>query len=57
MKKIKKNDKLIDHKISEFNINFMKRSIGKTGTIDNQVFLEAKENSSTKEHRNTSFHS
>ena len=38
MKKIKKNDKLIDHKISEFNINFMKRSIGKTGTIDKQSF-------------------
>ena len=38
MKKIKKYDKLIDHKISEFNINFMKRSIGKAGTIDKQSF-------------------
>ena len=38
MKKIKKYDKLIDHKISEFNINFIKRSIGKTGTIDKQSF-------------------
>ena len=38
MKKIKKYDKLFDHKISEFNINFIKRSIGKTGTIDKQSF-------------------
>ena len=38
MKKIKKYDKLIDHKISEFNINFIKRSIGKTGTIDKLSF-------------------
>ena len=29
VKKIKRYDKLIDHKISEFNINFIKRSIGK----------------------------
>ena len=38
MKKIKKYDKLIDHKISEFNINFIKRSVGKTGTINKQFF-------------------
>ena len=38
MKKIKKYDKLIDHKISEFNINFIKRSTGKAGTIDKQSF-------------------
>ena len=38
MKKIKKYDKLIDHKISESKINFIKRSIGKTGTIDKQSF-------------------
>ena len=38
MKKIKKYDKLIDHKISDFNINYIKRSIGKTGTIDKQSF-------------------
>ena len=42
MKKIKKYDKLIDHKISEFNINFIKRSIGKTGTIDKQYFWKLK---------------
>ena len=42
MKKIKKYDKLIDHKISEFNINFIKRSIGKTGTIDKQSFQKLK---------------
>ena len=42
MKKIKKCDKLIDHKISEFNINFIKRSIGKTGTIDKQSFQKLK---------------
>ena len=42
MKKIKKYDKLIDHKISEFNINFIKRSIGKTGTIDKQSFWKLK---------------
>ena len=38
MEMITKYDKLIDHKISEFNINFIKRSIGKTGTIDKQSF-------------------
>ena len=38
MKQIKKYDKLIDHKISEFNINFIKRSVEKTGTIDKQSF-------------------
>ena len=38
MEKIKKYDKLIDHKISEFSINFIKRSIGKTGTIVKQSF-------------------
>ena len=38
MKKIKKYEKLIDHKISEFNIYFIKKSIGKTGTIDKQSF-------------------
>ena len=38
IKKIKKYDKLIDHKISEFNVNFIERSIGKTGTIDKQSF-------------------
>ena len=42
MKKIKKYDKLIDHKISEFNINFIKRSIGKTGTTDKQEFFKPK---------------
>ena len=42
MKKIKKYDKLIDHKISEFNINFIKRSIGKTGTIDKQSLWKLK---------------
>ena len=42
MKKIKKYDKLIDHKISEFNINFIKRSIGKTGTIDKRSFWKLK---------------
>ena len=42
MKKIKKYDKLIDHKISEFNINFIKRSTGKTGTIDKQSFWKLK---------------
>ena len=42
MKKIKKYDKLIDHKISEFNINFIKRSIRKTGTIDKQSFWKLK---------------
>ena len=42
MKKIKKYDKLIDHKISEFNINFIKRSIGKTGTIDKLSFWKLK---------------
>ena len=42
MKKIKKYDKLIDHKISEFNINFIKRSIGKAGTIDKQSFWKLK---------------
>ena len=42
MKKIKKYDKLIDHKISEFNINFIKRSMGKTGTIDKQSFWKLK---------------
>ena len=38
MKKINKYDKLINHKIPEFNINFIKRSGGKTGTIDKQSF-------------------
>ena len=42
MKKIKKYDKLIDHKISEFNINFIKRSTGKIGTIDKQSFWKLK---------------
>ena len=42
MKKIKKYDKLIDHKISEFNTNFIKRSAGKTGTIDKQSFWKLK---------------
>ena len=42
MKKIKKYDKLIDHKISEFNINFITRSIGITGTIDKQSFWKLK---------------
>ena len=42
LKKIKKYDKLIDHKISEFNINFIKRSIGKAGTIDKQSFWKLK---------------
>ena len=42
MKKIKKYDKLVDHKISEFNINFIKRSIGITGTIDKQSFWKLK---------------
>ena len=45
MKKTKKYDKLhvIDHKISEFDINFIKRlSIGKTGTIDKQSFWKLK---------------
>ena len=42
VKKIKKYDKLIDHKISEFNINFIKRSIGKAGTIDKQSFWKLK---------------
>ena len=42
MKKIKKYDKLIDHKISEFNINFIKRSIEKTGTIEKQSFWKLK---------------
>ena len=31
-----------DHKISEFNIRFIKRSIGKTGTIDKQSFSKLK---------------
>ena len=39
MKKIKKYDKLIDHKISELNINFIKRSTGKTGTTDKQFLF------------------
>ena len=42
MKKIKSYDKLIDHKISEFNINFIKSGIGKTGTIDKQSFWKLK---------------
>ena len=42
MKKIKKYHKLLDHKISEFNINFIKRSVGKTGTIDKQSFWKLK---------------
>ena len=42
VKKIKKYDKLIDHKISEFNINIIKRSIGKAGTIDKQSFWKLK---------------
>ena len=42
MKNIKKYDKLIDHKISEFNINFIKRSMGKAGTIDKQSFWKLK---------------
>ena len=42
MRKIKKYDKLIDHKISEFNINIIKRSIGKAGTIDKQSFWKLK---------------
>ena len=57
MKKIKKYNKLIDHKISEFNINFIKRSAGKAGTIDKQTFWKLKKISSTKERRNTLFHS
>ena len=40
IKKIMKYDELIDHKISEFNINFIKRSIGKTGTTDKQWKLK-----------------
>ena len=42
MKKIKKYDKLIDDRISEFSINFIKRSIWKTGTIDEQSFWKLK---------------
>ena len=42
MTKIKKYDKLIDHKISEFNINFIKRSTGKTGNTDKQSFWKLK---------------
>ena len=42
MKKIKKYNKLTDHKISEFNINFIIRSIGKTGTTDKQSFWKLK---------------
>ena len=42
MKKIKKYDKFIDHKISEFNINFIKRSAGKTCTTDKQSFWKLK---------------
>ena len=42
MKKIKKYDKLIDYKISEFFINFIKRSIGKRGIIDEQSFWKLK---------------
>ena len=42
MKKIKKYDKLIDHKISEFSISFIKRRVGKTGTIDKQSFWKLK---------------
>ena len=42
VKKIKKYDKLINHKNSEFNINFIKRSIGKAGTIDKQSFWKLK---------------
>ena len=52
IKKIKKCDKLIEHKIiSEFDIDFIKskRSIEKSFTA---VFLEIKESSSTKEQRN-----
>ena len=57
VKKIKKYDKLIDKRIPEFNINFIKISMGKAGTIDEQSILEAKENFGTKEQRDTSFHS
>ena len=42
MKKITKYHNLIDHKISERNINFIERSIGKTGTIDKQSFWKLK---------------
>ena len=42
MKKTKRYDKLIDHKISQFNINFIKRSIRKAGTIDKQSFWKLK---------------
>ena len=42
MKKIKKYDQLIDHKIPEFNLNFIKRSIRKRGTTDKQSFWKLK---------------
>ena len=37
MKKIKKYDKLINHKISEFDINFIKRSIGRQVPLINSL--------------------
>ena len=42
MKKIKNYYELIDHKISKLNINFIQRSIWKTGTIDKQSFWKLK---------------
>ena len=51
IKKIKKYGKLIDHKISEFNINFIERSTGKI-TINKQSFWKLKKiiASRNKEH-------